>query len=215
VVGAVVGLGFYYHAANLPLAATVLGWWIVTPLASLTVSYLLGRFAYPRLVHAVGRFRSEAAVRRVIAWAVTISGCWMAFAAGSNSLAKAVGPAVGAGVFSAGEAAVLGGLGMALGALLLGGRVIKTVGKEITSICPVCAILVEVVSASIVFTSSRFGVPVSLAEIVTCSVIGFSLSAKGLRSTTENRHVRRILVLWPAAPVLAALLAFVLEMAFK
>ena len=215
VVGAMVGLGLFYGTANLRLLATVAVWWVATPLASLVISYLLGRLLYIRMIRLVGRFRSEQTVYRFIGWAITLSGCWMAFSAGSNSLAKALGPAVGAGVFSATSGALVGGAAMSLGAVLLGGRTLKTVGKEITSLCPLCATLVELVSGSIVFTASRFGVPVSLAEIVTCSVIGFGLAANGLKQTTDNRHVRRILVLWPTAPVAAAALSFGLRLAVR
>jgi PiT family inorganic phosphate transporter/sulfate permease len=211
VVGATVGLGLFYGTANLPLLRALIGWWVVTPVVSLAVSYALGRLAYPRLVTNFGRLSSEKTAYRVIGWSVTLSGCWMAFSAGSNSLAKALGPAVGAGVFGSTTGAIIGGLAMAAGALVLGGRVMKTVGKEITSVCPLCAILVELVSASIVFTASRFGMPVSLTEIVTCSVIGFGLAANGVRRTTGNHHVRRIMVLWPAAPVTSAAIAMGLQ----
>jgi PiT family inorganic phosphate transporter/sulfate permease len=210
VVGAIIGLGLFYGTVNLPLAATMVAWWVATPLASLGICYLLGRVVYPILLRAIGNLRSEEAVYRVLAWSLTLSGCWMAFSAGSNSLAKAMGPAVGAGVLSPTSAAVLGGLGMACGALVFGGRILKTVGKEITRLCPLCAIMVEIVSASIVFTASRFGMPVSLAEIVTCAVIGFSCAANGLEGTAGNRHVRRMLVLWPAAPGIAAVLTVIL-----
>jgi phosphate/sulfate permease len=57
--------------------------------------------------------------------------------------------------------------------------------------------------------------PVSLAEIVTCSVIGFSCAANGLKGTARNEHVRRILVLWPAAPAAAGLIAFALQYAVR
>jgi len=211
VVGATIGLGLLYGTANLPLLGSLIGWWVVTPVVSLAASYALGRLAYPRLAGNFARLSREKTVSRVIAWAVTLSGCWMAFSAGSNSLAKALGPAVGAGVIEPTAGAVIGGLAMAAGALVLGSRVMKTVGKEITSVCPLCAILIEVVSASIVFTASRSGMPVSLTEIVTCSVIGFGLAANGVRRTTGNHHVRRIMLLWPAAPVSAAAIAIGLQ----
>ena len=207
-VGAVVGLGLFYGSANLRLAVAVIGWWIITPLVALSVSYLLARFLYPRMILWIGALRSEDKARRVLAWSVTLSGCWMAFSAGSNNLANAMGPVVGAGVFSPTSGALIGGVTMALGALLLGGRLMTTVGKEITSICPLCAVLVQMISASIVFAASRFGMPVSLAEIVTCSVIGFSCATTGLRETAGNHLVRRMLVRWPAAPVTAGAITF-------
>jgi sulfate permease len=210
VVGAVVGFGLFSRSVNEPLVISVLLWWVATPLASLLISAAVGRSLYPRLARWVSQLPSERLATAVVFWAVTLASCWMAFAAGSNSLAKAMGPAVGAGVFQPARAAVIGGLAMALGAALLGGRMIRAVGKEITPICPICAFLIQAISASIVFTASRFGRPVSLAEIVTCSVIGFGWAASGFRHTSRNHHVRRILVLWPAAPVLSAAAAFAL-----
>ncbi len=211
VVGAVVGFGLFYGAVNVPLVTSVVLWWIATPLAALVISAAVGRYLYPGLSRWVRRLPSEQLSSRIVTWAVTLASCWMAFAAGSNSLAKAMGPAVGAGVFQPSQAAIAGGLAMALGAALLGGRMIHTVGKEITPICPVCAFLIQAVSASIIYTASHFGRPVSLAEIVTCSVIGFGWAASGFRTTSQNYHVRRILVLWPAAPVLSAAAAFALS----
>jgi PiT family inorganic phosphate transporter/sulfate permease len=208
VVGAMIGLGVSYGTTNVHLAGTMVAWWVATPVAALLLAYALARFVYPRLILAAGRLGSEQAVYRALGWALTLSGCWMAFSAGSNSLAKAMGPAVGAGVLSGQTAAVIGGLGMSLGALLFGGSLINTVGKEITKICPICAVLVELLSASIVFTASRFGMPVSLAEIVTSAVVGFSLAANGLRRTSANQRVRRMAVLWPLAPVASAVVTF-------
>lgn len=120
VVGAVVGLGLFYQAVNVPLVAAVVAWWIGTPVLALVLAFATGRFFYPRLLHAFGRFRSERAVNRVLAWSVTLSSCGMAFAAGSNSVAKAMGPAVGAGIFQPSSGAILGrrrhgGRGVAVG----------------------------------------------------------------------------------------------------
>jgi sulfate permease len=215
VIGAMVGLGLFYHSANAPLVIRVVAWWVVTPLAALVFSYLLGLSLYPYLTRRVAAVRSQRAVNWVIALSATLSGCWIAFSAGSNSLAKALGPAVAAGVFSPQSGAVVGGFGMAVGAVLLGGRMMKTVGKEITTMSPLGAVLIELISASIVFTASRFGMPVSLAEIVTCSVIGFGAAANGVRDTTDNHHVRRIALLWPAAPVAAGAIAFGLQFVLR
>ena len=207
-VGAVIGAGLFHQAADIGLFATVAGWWVATPVAAFGISYVVGRHCYPRLVLLVGSLRSEQAVNRVMRAIVTVSGCWIAFSAGSNNLANSVGPVVGAGFLGATTAVLLGGGGMALGALLLGGRLMKTVGKEITALCPICATLVEAISASIVLTASLFGMPVSLAEIVTCSVIGFACAANGFRGTAGNYHIRRMAVLWPVAPLAAATLTF-------
>lgn len=207
-VGAVIGMGLYYGSVDWHRVIGIVGWWLVTPVASLAISYALGRLAYRPLAAALAAIPDQQTSQRVMKVIITLSGCYMAFSAGSNSLAKSVGPLVGSGVLGSSEASIMGGLAMSGGALLLGSRLLETVGKGITSLCPVSAILVEIVSASIVFVASRFGMPVSLAEIVTCAVIGFSCAHAGVSRTANNRHVRKIYALWPACPGLSAGLCF-------
>jgi sulfate permease len=207
-VGSVVGMGIYYGRVNWEQVGVIATWWLVTPLASLVISYLLGRYAYVRLARWIANLPAQRTVQRSYRILITLSGCYMAFSAGSNSLAKAVGPIVGAGVLSHTWAAVLGGLGMALGACLVGHRLLHTVGKGITPLDPLKAILVELVCGTIILTSSSVGVPVSLAEIITCSVIGFSCAHGGIRMTAQNRYVQTLYKLWPACPSMTAAASF-------
>jgi sulfate permease len=207
-VGSVIGMGIYYGNVNWEKVSVIITWWLLTPLASLVISYLLGRYAYAKLERWIGNLSDQHTVQRFYRGFVTLSGCYMAFSAGSNSLAKAVGPIVGAGILPPSWAAVLGGLGMAMGALIVGHRLLQTVGKGITPLDPLKATLVELVCGTIILTSSYAGVPVSLAEIVTCSVIGFSCAHAGIESTARNRYVRTIYKLWPACPLTTAGMSF-------
>jgi PiT family inorganic phosphate transporter/sulfate permease len=208
-VGAVTGMGLFYGWVNWPNLLRIVCWWLATPLAALVMSYLLGRFVYARLHRLVERASgSSGASHYFYRGFVTLSGCYMAFSAGSNSLAKAVGPVVGAGILTTGQAAVIGGLSMALGAFLVGHRLLHTVGKGITVLDPLKATLVELVCGTILVISSHAGVPVSLAETVTCSVIGFGAAHSGILRTTRNQHVRIIYKLWPVCPLVTAGLSF-------
>lgn len=211
-VGSVVGMGVYlgsgFTGVNWEKVGVIVAWWLVTPLASLVISFLLGRYAYDRLNRWVNNLPAQNTVQFFYRGFITLSGCYMAFSAGSNSLAKAVSPLVGAEIVTPTTAAVLGGLGMAAGALIVGHRLLHTVGKGITAIDPLKATLIELVCGTIVLTASRAGVPVSLAEIITCSVIGFGCAHAGIRSTAQNQHVRTIYKLWPACPLMTALTSF-------
>jgi len=60
---------------------------------------------------------------------LTISGCYVAYSAGANNAANAIGPFVGAGLFDSFSGAILAGTAIGFGALLMGGRVLDTVGK--------------------------------------------------------------------------------------
>jgi sulfate permease len=214
-VGSVVGMGLYYGSINWEKVGVIVVWWLITPMASLLISYLLGRHVHARLARWLADLPAQRAVQICYRGFITLSGCYMAFSAGSNSLAKAVGPVVGAGILSSTWAAVLGGLGMALGALLVGHRLLHTVGRGITPLDPLKASLVELVSGTIILTSSYAGVPVSLAEIVTCSVIGFSCAHAGIKTTAQNKHVRTIYKLWPACPLATAVTSFSIAWSIK
>ncbi len=207
-VGSVVGAGIYYGMVNWGRMSQIVIWWLATPAASLLISYLLGRYAYDRLGSFIENLPGQQLVQRLYRGFITLSGCYMAFSAGSNSLAKAVGPIVGAGILDAQGAAVLGGLGMASGACIVGHRMLHTVGKGITQLDPLKAVLIEIVCGSIVLIASQAGMPVSLAEIITCSVIGFGCAHSGIRHTAGNTYVKKIYKLWPACPLATAALTF-------
>lgn len=208
-VGAVVGVGLYFHSVKWDNLGRIVLWWLATPITSLLVSYLLGRMAYPwlhaRLGHLSHKGGPALVVYRIF---VTICGCYMAFSAGSNSLAKAVGPVVGAGILSANQAAIMGGLCMALGAFFVGHRLMQTIGREITPLDPLKATLVELVCGSILLVASHAGVPISLAETVTCSVIGFGIAHAGVSHTAGNKHLKKIYVMWPICPLFTGAVSY-------
>jgi sulfate permease len=207
-VGAVVGMGVFYGQVHWANVGRIVVWWLVTPFASLAISYLVGRYAYDRLDKWIVNLPSQKSVQLTYRMVITLSGCYMAYSAGSNSLAKAVGPLVGAGILTEISAAIFGGLGMAAGAMIVGHRLLHTVGKGITHMPPLKATLVELICGTLVLISSQAGVPVSLAEIVTCSVIGFGAAHSGILTTSRNKHVKTIYKLWPFCPLITAAISF-------
>jgi len=141
---------------------------------------------------------------------ITISGCYVAFSAGSNNAANAVGAIVGAGVINQFKGAVLAGFGMGLGAILFGGRILDAVGKGITDIGVVRAISIETTGATIIYIATLMGIPVSLNETITSGIIATSCARAGFRKTAKNEHVLRILFFWFVAPFLAIALSYIL-----
>lgn len=208
-VGAVVGLGLYYGTVNVAKTVTIVIWWLVTPLAALLISYGIGHLVYPWLSRKLAPISHDGGVaNKIYRVVVTLAGCYMAWNAGANSLAKAVAPVVGAGILQTNHAAILGGSCMALGAYLVGHHLMHTVGKEITPLDPLKATLVELVCGTILLIASFKGIPVSLAETVTCSVIGFGAAHIGIRDMARNKHLRRIYILWPLCPLYTAVVTF-------
>lgn len=207
-VGSVVGIGFFYGASiNTYLLGYIVSWWIITPLLAWMLAYLMGKYIYTRvLIWLADHHESEASIRKSLNILLTISGCYVAYSAGANNAANAVGPFVGAGVIPMTYAAVFGGLAIGLGALLLGGRVLDTVGKEITELCVIRAIFVEFTAAGIVHLASILGVPVSLGEIVAAGVIGIGCANSGMH-IVKSETVKKIVIAWFISPLLAGILA--------
>jgi inorganic phosphate transporter, PiT family len=92
----------------------------------------------------------------------------MAFAHGSNDVANAVGPLAAAlkvmGVLGA-EVPVwvlaMGGLGMVIGIVTWGYKVVETIGLKITELTPTRGFSAEFATASVVLFQSYSSVPIS------------------------------------------------------
>lgn len=216
IVCAVAGVGLYSHALNEKKFFEIVGWWVITPFVAWSLNYLVGKYLYFRTLKFLTDRYSENGIRRILGFLITASGCSVAFSAGSNHAATSIGPLVGMGFINPSFGAILAGLGMGLGAILLGGRVLETVGKEITEICTLRAVSVELVGATLMLLASVFGIPVSLSEITTAGVIGFSCANQGFSATAENRHVARIALFWFVIPFFAVGASYMLSsLSFK
>lgn len=155
---------------------------------------------------------------------VLFTACAMALAHGANDVANAVGPmAIALGVVEAAgdgltEAMTLpqmyltGAVGIVLGMLLLGYKVMRTVGSRITHLSPCRAFAASLSTAGTAVTASTIGLPVSTTHILICAVLGVGLAE--LPERVHWRTIRTIAVAWlitiPVVAVLSALIFWLL-----
>lgn len=208
IVCSIVGIGLYTGGLNTKKFIYIAAWWVLTPSVSFILNYLVGKYLYFRILHRLTTLGSEEKINKLLSILITLSGCYVAFSAGSNNAANAVGAIVGAGVISSSTGAVMAGLGMGLGAILFGGRILDSVGKGITEIGIVRAISIETTGATIIYIASLMGIPVSLNETITSGIIATSCARAGFKKTAKNEHVLRILFFWFVAPFLAVALSY-------
>lgn len=209
-VGSVVGLGFFFGASkiNALFIGYIISWWIISPLMAWLLAYLMGKYLYMNiLIWLADHHESDVSIRRSLNILLTFSGCYVAYSAGANNAANAVGPFVGAGIIGSIPGAIFGGIAIGLGALIMGGRVLDTVGKEITELCVIRATFVEFTSAFIVHIASIKGIPVSLGEIVAAGIIGIGCANSGMH-LVKGEVVKKILIAWVVSPLFAGILAF-------
>ena len=201
IVCAIVGIGLYTQTLDTGNFFRVLKWWILAPIVAWLINFAVAKLFYFRIVHYLASNFSEKRVKRILTVLITVSGTFIAFSGGANNSANAIGPIVSLGLIDSYQGAILAGVAMGVGAILLGGRVLETLGKKITEICIIRAISVEFTAAAIILMASLYGIPVSIAEIVTAGVVGFSCAQHGFAETSKNSHVIKIGFFWFVVPV--------------
>ena len=188
---------------------------------------LLG-IAFLRRVENVSKQRGDVVfdgVERVFAVLMVFTACAMAFAHGSNDVANAVGPlaAVASIVQSGGEIAaasvlpwwilLFGGSGIVAGLIMLGYRVIETVGKNITELTPSRGFAAELAAATTVVLASGTGLPISTTHTLVGAVLGVGL-ARGISAVNAGVD-GRILLSWIITLPVGAGLSIIIFFIFK
>ncbi|HED40005.1 MAG TPA: inorganic phosphate transporter [Chromatiales bacterium] len=164
-------------------------------------------------------------VEKVFAVLMIVTACAMAFAHGSNDVANAVGPiaAVVGIVESGGEIAaksalpiwilLLGGIGIVVGLVTYGHRVIATIGTNITELTPSRGFAATLAAATTVVVASGTGMPISTTHTLVGGVLGVGL-ARGI-GALNMRIIRTIFMSWvitlPAGAGLAIIFFFTLK----
>jgi len=156
-----------------------------------------------------------------------ITACYVAFSHGANDVANAIGPVAGIiGIANEGALGLtteipiwllaLGGLGIAIGCLTWGRRVMRTVGGKITSLNHTRGFSVEFSAATTVLFASKLGMPISTSHTVVGAVIGVGL-ARGL-AAVDMSVIRKIVTSWlltvPVAAITSALIFIGLKTVF-
>jgi len=208
IVCAIAGVGLYSSSLHTDKFFEILIWWIAAPLVAWIINFLMARYLYFRTLKFLTERYSEKSINRILMLMITVSGTFLAFSAGANNSANAVGPLVGLGLIGTYQGALIAGVAMGVGAILFGGRVLETVGKEITEICILRAVSVEFTGAGLILLASFSGIPVSIAEIITSGIIGFSCAQKGFGVTARNRHVLKIAFFWIVIPFIAIAMGY-------
>ncbi len=156
------------------------------------ITYLLGRVSTSRAAQSLENTRKSVAT--LFRGPLICAAALLSFAHGSNDVANAVGPL--AAIVSAvteGEVAEevtlplwvlgIGAIGIVLGLLLFGPKIIKIVGEKITKLDPVRAFCAALSASITVIIASGFGLPVSSTHVAVGAVFGVGF----LREFLTNR----------------------------
>ncbi|ADJ15583.1 inorganic phosphate transporter [Halalkalicoccus jeotgali] len=192
-VGSIAGLGIATGRIDWATMGVIVTWWLVAPVIAFWISGVIGRYFYPSLDRWVAIPRNdrstfvldrtgrvprpragEAVARREVFGTLGLIaiGCYMAFSSGASNVANAVAPLVGSGELAMSPAIALAAGATGLGAFTIARRTLETLGNDITDLPLTAAIVVAVVSATIITLLSAAGIPASFVVVATMSIIG-------------------------------------------
>jgi PiT family inorganic phosphate transporter len=151
-----------------------------------------------------------------------VSAAFMAFSHGSNDAQKTMGImtlALIAGGILPHDAKIplwvilLAATAISLGTTAGGWRIIKTMGQRVVKLDPVHGFAAETTAATIIFTASHFGMPVSTTHVISSAIMGVGASDR--LSAVRWGVAGNIIIAWiltiPASALAAAIAFYVLD----
>ncbi|MEA1968739.1 MAG: inorganic phosphate transporter [Thermodesulfobacteriota bacterium] len=202
VVGAIMGIGILNNQLNIAGLGKVVLCWFGTPVGGAVIAFFLYKtiaFFFNRLQVTI--FDSD----RLLRIGLIVSGSYGAYALGANNVANVTAVFVGAGMLSVFDAALIGGLSIALGIMTYSRPVMETVGKKLVTLDPFSALVVSLSLAVTIHIYTIIGVPVSSSQAVIGAVLGVGF-VKGT-GTVSTKTLKRILMAWFLTPVVACFIA--------
>ena len=209
-VGSIAGLGIATGSLDWGTMGRIVSWWIVAPVVAFWVAGVVGRYFYPAINRSVAIPRREEGLwevefergiprlrvvgttdRRELGGSLIVIaiGCYMAFSSGASNVANAVAPLVGSGALTMQTGVIIACVAVAIGAFTIARRTLDTMANEITALPLPAAIVVMLVSATIVTALSAIGIPVQLVIVATMAIIGLGWG-RATRTVTVSEAVR-------------------------
>ena len=214
---ALVLLSFLYKT---PLGKDLNLHWSLKLLLATFLSLLawgLGHRGVRRILH--GLEDDAEAVEGVFKRLQVGTSCYVALSGGANDVANAIGPVVAVYLIAREQKLlataevpfgllVLGGVGITVGILLLGYRVMKTMGERITTLNNTRGFAVDFGTATTVLVASNMGLPVSSTHAAVGSVVGVGL-ARGF-GAVDFRVLGKIVLYWVLTVPIAAFTSIII-----
>ncbi len=219
---ALIGPAMYMDVLMTDKLRYIIPVWVVLPLASFGITFGIAKFCHKWMERREYSSFRGIVEHPILKWVVIMASCFVAFAIGANNVANAAGPITSMvlkelNIPAEGDnyllVMILATLVVApcfgIGGSIFGARVIRTTGKRITTIGPMDAALVSIVTASLlVLASVTKGIPASVVQLNAGAVIGLGMAKSGVREVGTSRSVKMLLAVWIVAPLIAFGLSF-------
>jgi len=183
IVGSVLGIGLLLQISTasqilrLDTLLIILAGWIFSPIFSLVIAFLLQLLVQRLVLSRAHGFDEVRRVEEIFGWLLLIMVIIIGLSRGGNDVSKAVGLLT---MFVEPKdmtiPLLVGGAGMAAGVIILGKRVVSTIGMELTELRPSTSFSSAASSAIVLFIGTLFGIPLAATQILITGLIGAGLA---------------------------------------
>lgn len=170
--------------------------------------------------------KDSPAISELFKYLQILTACFGGFTHGGNDVSNAVGPLIAIWMIYTEQSIVskssppmwllfYGGLGISLGLIAFGKRVINTMGHDLTPITPSSGFTIEISSALTVLFASNIGIPISTTHCKVGAIV--MVGRYRAKESVSWSLVKKILLAWfvtvPVSAILAAAIFAALRMA--
>ncbi len=178
--------------------------WILTPLTAMLVAFA-GYYPLSYLFKKIRKVQYQDITVKTFAW---LGGIYGAYSLGANNVANVTGVFV-ENLLTVRQAALIGGLSIALGLLTFSKKVMLTVGRDLIRLDHFSSNVSILAQSITVWIFSLIGIPVAATQAIVGGVIGAGF-AKGER-LSNPRIVYKVIAGWTQVPLMSGILAYLIK----
>lgn len=223
---AVLAPGIYFHEFNSQkLLTEVIPTWFILPIIAFIICLVIGKYIYTPLRRRGYTISSRINDHYMLRGAIIFASLYVAFSIGANNVANASGPLTSMTMNELGMGNQGGRLltlimimstmivapSFGIGSSVFGEKILKNTGKELFLFGRIEAVIIAVVSASLLLAASLVkGIPTSLVQLNVGAIMGIGAARLGSKNIFRKTAVRKFFLMWLIAPLIAFLLSWYL-----
>jgi sulfate permease len=209
--------GIYFKDFNpKTLFYEIIPTWLILPLVSLMLCFVIGRYIYKPLRRRGYTISSKINNSYVLKGLLVAVSLYVAFSIGANNVANAVGPITSMTINELGldpddtywMVTIFSILIIApcfgIGSSIFGHKILRNTGKELFLFGRIEAVIIAFVSASLLLLASLTkGIPTSLVQLNVGAILGIGIAKLGIKNIFRKTEVRKFFGMWAIAPIIA------------
>ncbi|MCD6483952.1 MAG: inorganic phosphate transporter [Candidatus Odinarchaeota archaeon] len=171
----------------------IIAGWVLSPILGFVIAYVVEKGVHIAFVSKLKGLTDIEHFEKLSSYILVVAVMFTAFSRGANDVANAVGILSKLYTIEFQYMLLWGGIGMAIGLLTLGRRVVKNVGVGITQMRPSSAMSAQISTMLVMFFGTYLGFPLSGTQILVAAIIGVGAASK---QKISRKAVKEIVISW-------------------